>query len=90
MRVYLSPQVAPGPIAYTFGPDSVTATIDGASDTFNFGGLADGEGAVITTTLPVQPIVRAYRAGGVLHLVLLNRIDADASEAERWPTWQEV
>lgn len=90
MRVLLSPQRADRKINYTFGNDVITATIDGQTDTFDFSEMPDGMATNIETTLPINPILSARRVGGVLEVVLLNWIGPDATEEERFPTWQEV
>ena len=93
MRVLFSPQVPAVEgqrIHYTFGNDVITAEIDGQTDTFDFSEMPDGEAVDIETTLPVNPIISARRINGVLEVVLLNWIEPDAPESERFPDWIEV
>ena len=93
MRILFSPQVpvVEGQrIHYTFGNDVITAEIDGQTDTFDFSDMPDGEAVDIETTLPVNPIISARKTNGVLEVILLNFIGPDATEEERFPTWQEV
>jgi hypothetical protein len=70
--------------------ETITATFDGVTDVFNFSGMPDGSAVNIETILPVKPIVNAERVNGVLSVELLNFIDHDATEQEKFPTWQEV
>ena len=90
MRVKFSPQRSDRRINYTFDDDTITAELDGQTDTFDFSQMPDGEATSIETTLPVNPILSARRVDGVLEVVLLNWIGPDASEEERFPQWQEV
>jgi hypothetical protein len=91
MRVLYSPQVNQGKkITYKFLGETITATLDGVSDTFDFSGMPDGSAVNFETTLLVNPIISAERVNGVLSVELLNFIDHDATEQEKFPTWQEV
>lgn len=58
-----------------------------AQDTFDFSSIPDGELTDIETTLPINPILKAERIDGVLSLILLNYIGADATEEEKFPEW---
>ena len=77
---------------FSFSGESITATFDGDSDTYDFSGLPDGEVdfSKIETILPHNPILIARRVDGVLSVELLNFISEDASDAERFPEWIEV
>lgn len=90
MRILFSPQRDDRRINYMFGSDVITAEIDGQTDVFDFSQMPDGEAVSIETTLPVNPIISARRVNGVLEVVLLNFVGPDATEEERFPTWQEV
>jgi hypothetical protein len=92
VRVYMSPQVSDKTIAYEFEGDTVTATMEDISDTFDFSGTSDGriDLSTIQTLLPVNPILEAERIDGVLHLKLLNFIQENAPEADRFPEWKDV
>ena len=93
MRYFLSPQVnAENKIQYQFCEESIIATIGDLSDTFDFSGLPDGmaNGFEITTSLPICPVLQAERVDGALSVTLLNFIGEDASDEQRFPTWQEV
>jgi hypothetical protein len=92
MRVLYSPQVNPGQkITYKFQGETIVATFNGVvSDVFDFSGMPDGSAVNIETILAVKPIVNAERVNGVLSVELLNFIDHDATEQEKFPTWQEV
>lgn len=91
MRYFLSPvRMDDFNYIYTFGTDSITATIEGVgtSDTFDFSTMPDGIAGPITTTLPHNPIIWAERVDGVLSVVLLNPIGPDALDTEKYPEWQ--
>ena len=77
---------------FVFSGESITATFDGETDTFDFSGLPDGEVdfSKIETMLPYSPILIARRVDGVLSVELLNFISEDTSDAERFPEWIEV
>ncbi|TPE70680.1 hypothetical protein [Halalkalibacterium halodurans] len=98
MKILFVPQVADASIEYEFEDEKVTVYLDGESDTFDFMGLPDGKleiedeegNLLIETSLPVNPILEAWREGGVLHVKLLNYIGMDANEKDRFPDWQEV
>src|SRR5690606_40313482 len=90
MRVLFSPQRSDDQIEYSFSGETITATIDEQSDTFDFSQMPDGEMVEVETTLPVNPIISARRTNGVLEVVLLNFIGPDATENEKYPDWVEV
>ena len=77
---------------FVFSGESITATFDGETDTFDFSGLPDGEVdfSTVVTTLSYNPIIIARRVDGVLSVELLNFISEDASDDERFPEWIEV
>ena len=94
MRILMSPQVMleDQRFDFVFSGESISATFDGETDTFDFSGLPDGEVdfSMIETTLSYNPIIIARRVDGVLSVELLNFISEDASDAERFPEWIEV
>lgn len=91
MRILYSPQENPrSKIKYDFQGETITATIDGVSDTFDFTGLSDGRAFDIKSTLPVNPIVEAIRENGILSVTLLNYISENAGDDEKFPQWMEV
>lgn len=93
MKIYFSPIVAANPdqrIEYLFSGETITATINGQSDTYDFTSFPDGVATEFTSTLPIVPIMSAKREDGVLWVTVLNFIGDDASEAERFPEWVDV
>lgn len=94
MKILFSPQVNDLVINYEFGKDVITATLNGVTDTFDFGEMPDGKidnpFEDIETTLDVNVIISAERVGGELKVELLNFIGFDAAEEERFPEWFEV
>ena len=90
MRITYSPQYNPhASIGYAVAGESVTATIGGVSDTFDFAAIPEG-GALedVQTTLPLVPVLAATRRGGVVDLVLL-RWYSDDEDPTLWPTSEE-
>lgn len=91
MKVKLTPQYNPNQvIKYTFGADSFAAEMDGISDTFNFIGVSELSPRQIKTTLPINPVVQIDRVNGELQLTLINYINDEATETERFPEYMEV
>ena len=94
MRILMSPQVMleDKKFDFAFSGDTITATFDGETDTYDFSGLPDGEVdfSMIETTLSHNPIIIARRVDGVLSVELLNFISEDASEFDKFPEWVEV
>lgn len=91
MKVKLTPQHNPShKIAYTFGRDSFVAEMEGVVDTFDFSKVSELDPRQIKTTLPLNPVVQIERVNGELHLTLINYLDEEATEAERFPQYMEV
>lgn len=90
MRILYSPQRSDDTIRYNFGPDIIQATYGDQTDTFDFTEMPDGRAENIETSLPINPIIEAWRENGVLHVKLLKFHGPDATEEERFPEWQEV
>lgn len=91
MRIFLSPQYNHlQKIEYEFQGEKIIAKIDGLEDEFDFSAMPDGVAEHIETTLPVNPILEANRENGILYVKLLNFIDDDATEKERFPDWQVI
>lgn len=90
MRIFLSPIRADWSVAYSYGTDTITVTIDGQSDTFDFTAMPDGRADFITSTLPRNTVISAERVDGILSVVLLNPITKEATEEEKFPEWMEI
>lgn len=91
MHVLLVPQYNPRKeIIYKFKGELITATIDGITDVFDFSTVPDGVADQIDTILPLNPVLSAKKVNGVLFVELLNFIDEDATEEERFPDWQVI
>lgn len=97
MQILLSPQVSDDRIEYTFKKETVKIKINETEETFDFGGLPDGElefrskeeegELLIETNLDPFPIISAEKKAGVLYLELLNWIPEKAEETDRFPEW---
>ena len=100
MNVYYSPQVNTNTqLEYQFEGEIVTVTLtryDEAqnkiieSDIFDFSTLPDNSSIIIeevVTTLYVNPLLEVYKENGELFLKLLNFIDDNATETEKFPEW---
>lgn len=91
MRVLYSPQFFPGQnIDYQFNGEEIIVKIDGISDNFDFTDVPNGTLEGVKTILPLNPIVSAKREGGVLSVELLNFIDDNATDDEKFPEWREI
>jgi len=92
MKIFLSPQVNNGEkINYNFNGEVVTVEHKGVTDTFDFSTFPEGaEFMGVETTLEVNPIINVKRENGVLFVTLLNFINSDATEEEKFPDWMEV
>lgn len=97
MKILFNPQVRDNErIIYKFEENRFKATHKGKSDTFDFTDLPDGElqiyddetkGLMIETELEENPIMSARKEDGTLYVELINFIDPDATESERFPGW---
>lgn len=90
MKIYLSPQRNNKKIEYKFEGEKIIATIGNITDTFDFSSMPDGIMQEVETILDINPIVSAKREDRELYVELLNFIDENATEEERFPEWQEV
>ena len=90
IKILYTPQVNAPQFTYTFGADTVAASLDSASDIFDFSTLPDGVATGITSTLAECPVKGAERIAGVLHITLLSSITEEATEAEKYPDWVVV
>jgi len=87
MLVRWSPQRSDRQLSYQFDGETITATLDGQTDVFDFSGLPDGELDVsaLETTLDICPVLAARRVNGKLEVTLLKFHGPDAPESERFP-----
>ena len=99
MIINFSPQRSDKTIKYDFKGETITATIDGITDTFDFSTLQDGDiiarneetGQLeIETILPLLPILDARRENGRVVVTVLKCHGKDAPESERFPEPLEV
>lgn len=100
MKIKYSPTVSlfGNKITYKFEGEKITCNFQGEEDEFDFSEFPEGvldfdyinNTTRIDTILEINPIVSAKRENGVLWVELLNYIDEDATEEERFPEWFEV
>jgi len=94
MRVTYSPQRSDRTVSYAFDGETITATLDGVSDVFDFTSLPDGEAAGIISTIDPCPVLSARRVDGELHVTLLRAIGprpSDPAEIDAWRRlWTDV
>ena len=91
MKVYFSPQVSDERIDYTFENDVITATLNGVTETFDFSEMPNGVAdSIESEVFDFNPVISAKKENGTLYVELLNFIDGDATEEERYPEWIEV
>jgi len=87
MLVRWSPQRSDRLLSYQFVGETITATLDGQSDVFDFSGLPDGELDVsaLETTLDICPIISARRVNGQLEVTLLKFHGPNPTPQEAFP-----
>lgn len=86
MKVLYNPVRSDDSLVYQFHNDAVTVTLNEQTEVFDFSAMPDGELKEVSTSLPVNPIVKAERKNGELSLVLLHFHGANASEDELFPS----
>ena len=103
MQILLSPCRSNKTITYQFAGETITATLDNQTETYDLSFVVEGEKIRpieydedgnetinIPSTLPIHPIISAKREGGVLYVELINTIGRNASQEEKFPEWEEV
>ena len=83
----------PDPIEYNFAGETVIARMGDVEDTFDFSALGDGGRILvdtIETSLPVNPIVEAYRENGHVYVILLRHYQGGGDQRTLHLDWQEV
>ncbi len=90
LLVKYSPQRSDRTLSYDFNGDTITATLGGEIDTFDFSEMPDGEAAQIESTLNPCPVLEARRVNGHLEVTLLRFHGPKASSEERFPQPEEV
>ncbi|MEC1180359.1 hypothetical protein P9B03_17835 [Metasolibacillus meyeri] len=62
------------------------------TDIFDFSKFPNGEAVVseIETTLSINPFISIKRINDVLELEVINYIEANATEEEKYPKWEEI
>lgn len=90
MLVHYSPQRSDRQLSYQFDGETITATLDGQTDTFDFSALPDGESAGINSTLYPCPVLSARRVNGELHITILRAIGPRPSDPEALESWRRL
>ena len=99
MLIIFSPQRSDKTIEYIFKGETITATLNGITDTFDFSSLQEGDEVArneetgqleIETNLPILPILDARRENGRVVVTVLKYHGKDAPESERFPEPLEV
>ena len=99
MLIIFSPQRSDKTIEYEFEDETIKATLDGITDTFDFSSLNEGDEVAlneetgqleIETNLPILPILDAKRENGQVIVTVLTYHGKDAPESERFPEPLEV
>ncbi len=92
-KVLFEPQRSNKKLEYKFTDETITATLNGITDTFDFSELEEGDEVArneetgqleIETTLPMLPILDARRENGQVIITVLKYHGADAPEEERF------
>ena len=87
MQIKYIPQRFDSIITYDFNGESITVTLNGVSDIFNFADISDGSLESVETILTVNPIISASRINGELKIELLYYCGGNATHEELYPTW---
>ena len=84
MQIKYNPQRIDGQLVYEFDGETITATLNGQTDTFDFSALPNGEAQVelIETILPENHIRSAKRVAGELYVELLRYVPARPQESD--------
>lgn len=93
MRILKSPQIRfdDKRFIFEFNGESITITLGGISDEFDFSAFPDGvmDSSMVETILEYNPIISAERIDGLLSVKIMNFISEDSIESERFPDWEE-
>ncbi|MEG3069488.1 MAG: hypothetical protein RQM92_00280 [Candidatus Syntrophopropionicum ammoniitolerans] len=98
-KVLFEPQRSNKKLEYKFTDETITATLNGITDTFDFSELEEGDEVArneetgeleIETALPILPILNAKRENGQVIVTVLTYHGKDAPESERFPVPLEV
>ncbi len=99
MLINFSPQRNDDKLTYEFKDETIKATLNGITDTFDFSSLQEGDEVArneetgqleIETILPLLPILDAKRENGQVVVTVLKYHGKDAPEDERFPEPLEV
>lgn len=99
MLINFSPQRCNDKLEYEFEGETIKATLNGISDTFDFSSLNEGDEVArneetgqleIETSLPLLPILDARRENGEVVVTVRSYHGKDAPESERFPEPLEV
>ena len=99
MIIKFSPQRNDDKLEYIFKGETITATLNGITDTFDFSSLNEGDEVArneetgqleIETILPLLPILDARRENGQVVVTVLKYHGKDAPYEERFPEPLEV
>lgn len=99
MLVNFSPQRNDNKLEYIFKGETITATLNGQTDTFDLSELNEGDEVArneetgqleIETTLPMLPILDARRENGQVVVTVLKYHGKVAPHGERFPEPLEV
>ena len=99
MLIKFSPQRNDDKLEYIFKGETITATLNGATDIFDFSTLQEGDEVArneetgqleIETILPLLPILDAKRENGQVIVTVLTYHGKDAPYEERFPEPLEV
>ena len=99
MLINFSPQRNDDKLTYEFTGETIKATLNGITDTFDFSSLNEGDEVArneetgeleIETALPILPILNAKREGGQVIVTVLKYHGKNAPDDERFPAPLEV
>jgi len=68
----------------------INVAIRDKNDVFDFSALIDGQCAEIETSLPFNPVEKACRENGELHVILQKFYGPNPTQEELFPQWQVI
>ena len=93
MKIKYSPSVNPyDDVSYAFDGDKITVTVNKETDTYDFSSVPNDSICTIEHEEKMAistPITARRDADGVLWVELYKCIGNDATEAEKFPDWED-
>lgn len=86
MKIKLTPQRSDSVMNLSCAGETLQISINEQVDTFDFSTMQEGDQAVsFVTSLPVNPILAAYKSGGEMIVEMVCFYQEDSAESEKHP-----